>query len=232
VSTSAIPFKKRFPTLHRVLLVEQVLVFIGLALYAFLASLDQKPSFWIMMLAMFSVGNLVLPVAFLVRRIYVPRPFPWNWVLFFPVQIGFGLLCAFASIFLLQATKIDPEPFWIIFRHSGKFVIVVVLVSNVIFFAVEEIQKKLRERNEMLEQTVEKGTLALQQQEEELKRAREIQQMLLPSRLPQLPGAQIAGAWQPAREVGGDYFDVIQLDEKRVGLCVGDWREKESRRPC
>jgi phosphoserine phosphatase RsbU/P len=46
--------------------------------------------------------------------------------------------------------------------------------------------------------------------------------MLLPSKLPQIPGAQIAGAWQPAREVGGDYFDVIQLDEKRIGICVGD----------
>jgi sigma-B regulation protein RsbU (phosphoserine phosphatase) len=46
--------------------------------------------------------------------------------------------------------------------------------------------------------------------------------MLLPSKLPQLPGAQISGAWQPAREVSGDYFDVIQLDEKRIGICVGD----------
>jgi len=222
VSNSAIPFSRRFPRLYRVLQVEQILLFIALVLYAVLASLGQKPSLWIMMLAMFSVGNLLLPIAFLIRHVYVPRPFPWNWVLFLPTQIVFGLLCAFASIFLLQATKIDPEPFWIIFRHLGKFVIVVVLVSNVILYAVEEINKKLRDRNEQLEQTVEKGSMALQQQEEELKRAREIQQMLLPSRLPQLPGAQISGAWQPAREVGGDYFDVIQLDEKRVGICVGD----------
>jgi sigma-B regulation protein RsbU (phosphoserine phosphatase) len=40
--------------------------------------------------------------------------------------------------------------------------------------------------------------------------------------LPQLDGVQIAGAWQPAREVGGDYFDVIQLDKNRLGICVGD----------
>jgi sigma-B regulation protein RsbU (phosphoserine phosphatase) len=46
--------------------------------------------------------------------------------------------------------------------------------------------------------------------------------MLLPSTLPQLAGVQIAGAWQPAREVGGDYFDVIQLDKDRLGICVGD----------
>jgi sigma-B regulation protein RsbU (phosphoserine phosphatase) len=96
------------------------------------------------------------------------------------------------------------------------------LIANVIEFGIEELQRKLKERYQALEQTVEKGTIALQQQEEELKRASEIQQMLLPSKLPQLAGAQIAGAWQPAREVGGDYFDVIQLDERRIGICVGD----------
>lgn len=46
--------------------------------------------------------------------------------------------------------------------------------------------------------------------------------MLLPNTLPQVAGAQISIAWQPAREVSGDYFDVIQLDEKRLGICVGD----------
>jgi phosphoserine phosphatase RsbU/P len=46
--------------------------------------------------------------------------------------------------------------------------------------------------------------------------------MLLPSTLPQPAGVQIAGAWQPAREVSGDYFDVIQLDKDRVGICIGD----------
>jgi phosphoserine phosphatase RsbU/P len=143
-------------------------------------------------------------------------------VLFFPVQIMFGLVCAVGSIVLLQITRIDAEPFWIIFGQFGYLTIVVVVVANAVMFAAERFQRKLRERNELLEQTVEKGTIALQQQEEELKRAREIQQMLLPNKLPQLPGAQISGAWQPAREVSGDYFDVIQLDETRIGICVGD----------
>jgi sigma-B regulation protein RsbU (phosphoserine phosphatase) len=73
-----------------------------------------------------------------------------------------------------------------------------------------------------LEQAVEKGTTALQQQEQELKRARDIQQDLMPKVLPQLPRVELAGAWQPARTVGGDYFDVIQLDSNRLGMCIGD----------
>jgi sigma-B regulation protein RsbU (phosphoserine phosphatase) len=141
---------------------------------------------------------------------------------FFPIQVIFGFVCAFGSILLLQWTKIDAEPFWKMFRQFGYLTILVVIVANVVMFAAEQIQRKLRERNQLLEQTVEKGTIALQEQEEELKRAREIQEMLLPKTLPQISGAQIAGAWQPARAVGGDYFDVIRLDEKRVGICVGD----------
>jgi serine phosphatase RsbU (regulator of sigma subunit) len=100
------------------------------------------------------------------------------------------------------------------------------VVTNVALLGMGEFRRKLRERNQQLEQTVEKGTIALQQQEEKLKRAREIQQMLLPSTLSQLAGVQIAGAWQPAREVGGDYFDVIQLDKDRLGICVGELAER------
>ena len=222
IGTPVVASKKRFPLLKRVLKIEQLLVFVGLVLYAILTALNQKPSIVVMMTAILTVGNLVIPIAFLGRRVYVTRPYPWNWVLFFPVQIGFGFICAVGSVVFLQVAKLVPEPFWIVFRQYGYLPMVVVLVVNVVAFAVEGVQKKLQERNELLQQTVEKGTIALQQQEEELRRAREIQEMLLPKKLPQLPGAQIAGAWQPAREVSGDYFDVIQLDEKRVGICVGD----------
>jgi sigma-B regulation protein RsbU (phosphoserine phosphatase) len=79
-----------------------------------------------------------------------------------------------------------------------------------------------QEKNKQLEQAVEKGTTALQQQEQELNRARDIQQDLMPKVLPQLPRVELAGAWQPARTVGGDYFDVIQLDSNRLGICIGD----------
>jgi len=202
--------------------IEQILVAIGFVVYALLVSMNQRPSLWIIMLAILTVGNVVTPVAFILRPLYAGRPLPWNWLVFLPVQILFGLICAVGSIFFLQVTKIDAEPFSLQFSRIGYFCIVIVVIANVIGYGIEELQRNLRQRNQLLEQTVDKGTIALQQQEEELKRAREIQQMLLPSTLPQLAGAQIAGAWQPAREVGGDYFDVIQLDDKRIGICVGD----------
>ena len=222
MSILSVPPKKRSVPWRRIFVIEEVLVAIGFVVYALLVSMNQPASLWVIMAANLTIGNLVVPLAFGSRRFYVGRPFPWNWVVFFPVQIVFGAICAVGSIFFLQVTKIDPEPFSVLFARIGYFCILVVVIANVVGFGIEQLQRSLKQRNQLLEQTVEKGTIALQQQEEELKRAREIQQMLLPSTLPQPAGAQIAGAWQPAREVGGDYFDVIQLDEKRIGICVGD----------
>ncbi len=222
VSTLSITSKKRSVLWRRPVFLELTVVFVGLVVYAILASINQRAPLFVIMIASLTVGNLLIPLQFACRRLYVTRPFPWNWIAFFPVQVMFGVICAVAAILFLQLTKVDRESFSFLFTRIGYFVIVVAVVTNVVLFGVEEFQRKLRERNQQLEQTVEKGTIALQQQEEELKRAREIQQMLLPSTLPQLPGVQIAGAWQPAREVGGDYFDVIQLDKHRLGICVGD----------
>ena len=222
MSILSVTSKKRSVLWRRVFQIELTVVFTGLVVYALLASINQRASLFVIMIASLTVGNLIIPLQFACRRLYVACPFPWNWVAFLPVQIMFGVICAVSAILFLQLTKIDREPFSFLFARIGYFVIVVAVVTNVVLYGVEELQRKLKERNQQLEQTVEKGTIALQQQEEELKRAREIQQMLLPSTLPQLAGVQIAGAWQPAREVGGDYFDVIQLDKARLGICMGD----------
>jgi sigma-B regulation protein RsbU (phosphoserine phosphatase) len=222
VSTLFVTSKKRSLLWRRIFRIELTVVFVGLAVYALLASINLRPSLFVVMIASLTVGNVLIPLAFASRRLYVTRLFPWNWVAFIPVQIVIGVICAVAVILFLELTKVDPEPFSSSFTRFGYFVIVVTVVTNVIGFGVEQVQRKLKERNQQLEQTVEKGTIAHQQQQEELKRAREIQQMLLPSTLPQLAGVQIAGAWQPAREVGGDYFDVIQLDKNSLGICVGD----------
>src|ERR687897_1749362 len=62
--------------------------------------------------------------------------------------------------------------------------------------------------------------------EQELEVARLIQQNFLPRELPDLPGWQIAAYYRPAREVGGDFYDVIPLPDGRVGFVVGDVTDK------
>src|SRR5918997_5412705 len=62
--------------------------------------------------------------------------------------------------------------------------------------------------------------------EQELRIARLIQQTLLPKTLPKLAGYDIAAYYQPAREVGGDFYDLFELDDGRLGLVVGDVTDK------
>jgi len=64
--------------------------------------------------------------------------------------------------------------------------------------------------------------IRLREQERDFEKAREIQQGLLPKQIPQLPGYEIACAWQPARAVAGDYYDVIKLSESALGICIAD----------
>ena len=58
--------------------------------------------------------------------------------------------------------------------------------------------------------------------EEELSLARKIQQGLLPTELPEIPGLDVAGVSLPASTVGGDYFDFIELDRSRFLVVVAD----------
>ena len=58
--------------------------------------------------------------------------------------------------------------------------------------------------------------------EQELRVARSIQQASLPKEVPQLEGWQINPYYQPAREVGGDFYEFFELDDGRVGFAVGD----------
>lgn len=56
----------------------------------------------------------------------------------------------------------------------------------------------------------------------ELEVAQEIQQLLLPRTLPQVPGFGLAGGWQSARGVGGDFYDAIALGGQSLFLMIAD----------
>ncbi len=58
--------------------------------------------------------------------------------------------------------------------------------------------------------------------EQELRVGRRIQQASLPKEVPELEGWQISPFYQPAREVGGDFYDFHLLSEGKLGLVVGD----------
>jgi serine phosphatase RsbU (regulator of sigma subunit) len=90
----------------------------------------------------------------------------------------------------------------------------------------------LREKNRQLQaaydelkaaqaQIIEKEKL-----EKELQLAAEIQMSILPRTLPTLAEVDFGGHMNPARSVGGDFYDVFRLDERRIGMVIGDVADK------
>ncbi|MBF8283238.1 MAG: PPM-type phosphatase protein [Anaerolineales bacterium] len=62
--------------------------------------------------------------------------------------------------------------------------------------------------------------------EQELRVGRLVQQTLLPKELPTLPGWDVAAHYQPARAVGGDFYDFVYLADGRLGIFIGDVSDK------
>ncbi len=60
----------------------------------------------------------------------------------------------------------------------------------------------------------------------ELDVASKMQQSILPTEFPKGPSYQIVGSMEPARSVGGDFFDVMSLENGRIGLAVADVSDK------
>lgn len=64
--------------------------------------------------------------------------------------------------------------------------------------------------------------LEKQRMEEELNIARDLQMSMLPTACPEITGFEIAASSMPAREVGGDFYDFIEMGGDKAGLVIGD----------
>ena len=62
--------------------------------------------------------------------------------------------------------------------------------------------------------------------ETEVQLARQIQQTFLPESLPELAEWELAARWKPARQVGGDFYDVFELPNNQMGLFIADVSDK------
>jgi serine phosphatase RsbU (regulator of sigma subunit) len=102
-------------------------------------------------------------------------------------------------------------------RADSEFVVGLAnLVSQVAtaIFMRREIQAR--------EQRLKQQAHARERIEQELHVARRIQQASLPEAVPTLEGWEISPSYRPAREVGGDFYDFLELEDGRLGLVVGD----------
>lgn len=65
-------------------------------------------------------------------------------------------------------------------------------------------------------------SLTVGEEARDYERALEIQRSLLPKSLPRIEGIDVDATWRPAKVVGGDYFDVLDLGGGMFGICIGD----------
>src|SRR5215210_6297504 len=79
---------------------------------------------------------------------------------------------------------------------------------------------------ELMQQRLEQEMRERERVEQELQVARGIQQASLPNAVPTLEGWEIVHHYQPAREVGGDFYDILELSNGHLGLLVGDATSK------
>jgi serine phosphatase RsbU (regulator of sigma subunit)/predicted ester cyclase len=79
--------------------------------------------------------------------------------------------------------------------------------ANIVTPFLEEIEQQTRERERV---------------EQELRVAQRIQQASLPTEVPTLEGWKLSPFYQPAREVGGDFYDFLELPNGHLGVVVGD----------
>jgi len=125
-------------------------------------------------------------------------------------------------LLMMAVFRIPFSKYFAEFGVSGRLGVVVITIVGTIYHAYTESRTKLERRNLDLQRTVEFEQAHSHLQDQELGKAREIQEGLLPKTIPQLRGLEVSGAWQPARVVGGDYFDVLKFSERKIGICIGD----------
>jgi sigma-B regulation protein RsbU (phosphoserine phosphatase) len=202
----------------------QQLVYIAMSavITAILWAMGQRTNPAIILLYTLCIGNLLSPATGWLDFLYAERPFPYNLLIFVPL-----LIVLTVPIYLITSVVvwlIAPPALTLsyLIMSGWKFSFVITFVIGISTYLFHNTKERLEQRNVELQHSVDRSTARLEMQDQELERAHEIQQSLLPGKIPQIPGFEVAGAWQPASTVGGDYYDVLRLSDHRLGICIAD----------
>jgi sigma-B regulation protein RsbU (phosphoserine phosphatase) len=171
----------------------------------------------------FIVGNCTRLVAWSTHRFYAARSFPWDVFLLLLIQIPACIAGGYAASIVAKLV-LEPRPDNLLsfpLPSMLKSVFFSVVITAPVYLSLKR-QARLESRNRELESQMTLGRIELQTQEAELRAANQIQTHLLPHEIPRIKGLEVACAWQPARSVGGDYFDVLSLAPGQIGVCLAD----------
>jgi serine phosphatase RsbU (regulator of sigma subunit)/predicted ester cyclase len=124
---------------------------------------------------------------------------------------------------LFTASSTHDRGEWMGLVPAGKeFNALLILIHRIVGGKIAEEWSQGSGLAELTQRRLEQEMREREHLEQELRVARRIQQASLPEEVPILEGWQIAPFYQPAREVGGDFYDFFELEDGRVGVVVGD----------
>jgi serine phosphatase RsbU (regulator of sigma subunit)/predicted ester cyclase len=125
------------------------------------------------------------------------------------------------TTFAVSATHDRGE--WMGLVPAGKqFEALLILVHRIVGGKITDEWTQGSGLAELTQRRLEQEVRERERVEQEMRVARSIQQGSLPEGVPTLGGWQIDPYYQPAREVGGDFYEFYQLGDGRVGFAVGD----------
>jgi len=199
-----------------------IYLFLALVVGAVFWAIGQPINPFTIILYSLCIGNFLSPPVQWLHVLY-EKPSPYDWLIFLAVLCVVMLPVYVAtSVIVWWFAPPSPQPLGQLIVTGWKLPFLITFVYGVTNFLYNKTKGRLERRNVELQGMVQSGEARLEIHEQELQRAREIQQSLLPKEIPQLPGIAVATAWRPAREVGGDYFDVLRLDGNRLAICIAD----------
>lgn len=150
-------------------------------------------------------------------------PFPLDWVAFLAIVLVSCALCiTLSSGAMLLLGYVSPVNPWPQLKFVNRLAFLMCFGATTLSRIFLVIRRQFENRTKQLEHQVAEQVRERESQQQDVERAREIQQALLPKQLPVIEGCEIAAGWLPARVVGGDYFDAIRLSEHRVALAIAD----------
>ena len=199
-----------------------VYLFIALVVGAIFWAIGQPINPFTVILYSLCIGNFLSPPVQWLHVLY-EKPSPYDWLIFLTVLcvLMFPVYLV-SSVIVWWLAPPGPQSLRHLLITGWKMPFLITFVYGVTNFLYGKTKARLERRNVELQGMVQSGAARLEIHEQELQRAREIQQSLLPKEIPQLPGIAVATAWRPALAVGGDYFDVLRLQDNRLAVCIAD----------
>ena len=202
---------------------QQSFVAIAVAIYIGLWAVDRPADLGTTLAYTLPLCNLIALIQDHLASFYRKKSIVQSWATYLGLVLAIAILgVAVVNVIQFPVRKLPGQSLWQFIRSGWKLPFAATMIIGVCTELYRRARERLELRNRELQHAIDQETARRARQEQELEQAREIQQSLMPKEIPQVPGFQIDGVWEPARVVGGDYFDVIRLSETKLGICIAD----------